>query len=62
VRYVDDIRVIINAMRVEWRWWVGVLSYCEIWRQEDEIAGYSSTTRTLTQEMFKRLLHRSRKV
>ena len=22
------------------------MSYCEIWRQEDEAAGYSSTTRT----------------
>ena len=46
VRYRDDIRIFVNAIRADWRCWGGALNYCEAWRQEDEAAGTSSTTRT----------------
>ena len=46
VKYMDDIRIFINALRAGWRWWGGALSYCEVWRQEDEADGTSSTNRT----------------
>ena len=46
VRYMDDIRIFLYALRAGWRWWEGSLCYCEVWRLEDESTGTSSTIRT----------------
>jgi hypothetical protein len=46
VRYMDDIRILLYALRAGWRWWEGSLCYCEVWRLEDESTGTSSTIRT----------------
>ena len=46
VRYMDDIRIFANAIKEGWRWWDGKLCFCEEWKQEDQKAGTSSTTRT----------------
>ena len=46
VRYMDNIRIFLSAIRAGWRWWTGALCYCEVWKEDDDAAGTSSTSRT----------------
>jgi hypothetical protein len=46
VRYMDDIRIFARAIREGWRWRDGALYYCDTWKNEDQMAGTSSTART----------------
>ena len=45
-RYMDDVRVFLEAIRMGWRWHEGSLCYREEWRIEDLKDGKSSTART----------------
>ena len=46
IRYMDDIRVFMEAIREGWRWWNGALCYCKAWKEEDLQEGLSRTART----------------
>ena len=46
VRYMDDIRAFLHAIRAGWRMWEGRLCYSEEWRILDLKDGKSSTRRT----------------
>ena len=45
-RYIDDVRIFLNAFRVGWRWWDGRLRYSKEWELEDQKSGKSSCKRT----------------
>ena len=45
-RYMDDIRLFLDAVQEGWRWDMDGLYYCEEWRMEDELSGDSHTKRT----------------
>ena len=46
VRYMDDIRAFLHAIRAGWRMWEGRLCFCETWKLEDIKDGKSATRRT----------------
>ena len=46
IRYMDDIRAFLKAIREGWRWWEDRLCFCEEWRIEDLKDGKSATRRT----------------
>ena len=46
IRYMDDIRAFLHAIRAGCRLWEGRLCYCEEWRMEDLKDGKSATRRT----------------
>ena len=46
IRYMDDIRKFLRAIREGWRWWEGRLCWTEEWSQEDIKAGKSAVRRT----------------
>ena len=46
VRYMDDIRAFLHAIRAGWRMWDGRLCFCEEWKMEDMKDGKSATRRT----------------
>ena len=45
-RYMEDIRAMLKALRMVWRWHGGWLCFTETWKTEDEQAGKSPTLRT----------------
>ena len=45
-RYMDDIRAILQGLKMGWRWWEGGLYYCDEWRLDDELGGKSACRRT----------------
>jgi hypothetical protein len=46
VRYMDDIRAFLHAIRAGWRMWEGRPCFCEEWKLEDIKDGKSATRRT----------------
>ena len=46
IRYMDDIRSFLKAIREGWRWWEGRLCWTEQWKQEDQKAGKTASRRT----------------
>ena len=44
-RYMDDIRIWMNMIRMGWRWSNGGLKYKKSWRLEDEERGLSPTAK-----------------
>ena len=49
-RYMDDIRVILMAIRLGWRWHEGGLFFCSEWEREDQMAG--KTVENITAEIL----------
>ena len=45
-RYMDDVRLVLEALREGWRWEDGGLYFSEEWKKEDEASGESNTQRT----------------
>jgi hypothetical protein len=45
-RYMDDIRAFLNIIKEGWRWHEGHLYWTETWKNEDQKAGESGTSRT----------------
>ena len=45
-RYMDDIRVMLLAIKQGWRWFMGRLCFTESWRKEDMEKEVSATRRT----------------
>ena len=45
-RYMDDIRVILMALKDGWRWFEDGFYWCQEWEQEDRTAGVSQEDRT----------------
>ena len=45
VRYMDDIRIFLMAIRLGWRWTDGGLRYRSSWKLEEEQAGMTATTK-----------------
>ena len=45
-RYMDDIRVMLMALRAGWRWYEGGLHWCKTWEEEDIQTGKTPEERT----------------
>ena len=45
-RYMDDIRVMLMALRAGWRWYEGGLYWCKTWEEEDIQTGKTPEERT----------------
>ena len=45
-RYVDDVRVVMHAINLGWRWEAGKMIYQDEWKKEEEEEGLSETAKT----------------
>ena len=46
LRYMDDVRLILDSLQEGWRWYDGGLYFSEGWKREDERSGESQTQRS----------------